>query len=88
MKRVLAFSFLRFREETGVPFRLGNVVEDIKAAGGAADRIAVARIVAVNRKNNHYDKQQKGAGITSRAFLLTLRSFITHVVPFMLIATH
>lgn len=40
-ERVLAFSFLRFREETGVPFRLGNVVEDIKAAGGAADRIAL-----------------------------------------------
>jgi hypothetical protein len=40
-ERVLAFSFLRFREETGMPFRLGNVVEDAKAAGGAAERIAL-----------------------------------------------
>lgn len=31
-ERILAFSFLRFREETGMPFRLGNVVEDTKAA--------------------------------------------------------
>ena len=40
-ERILAFSFLRFREETGMPFRLGNVVEDAKAAGGAAERIAL-----------------------------------------------
>lgn len=40
-ERILAFSFLRFREETGMPFRLGNVVEDTKAAGGAAERIAL-----------------------------------------------
>lgn len=40
-ERILAFSFLRFREETGIPFRLGNVVEDTKAAGGAAERIAL-----------------------------------------------
>ena len=40
-ERILAFSFLRFREETGIPFRLGNVVEGTKAAGGAAERIAL-----------------------------------------------
>lgn len=40
-ERILAFSFLRFREETSIPFRLGNVVEGTKAAGGAAERIAL-----------------------------------------------
>lgn len=38
--RILAFSFLRFREETGMPFRIRNVYSDKKAACGAAKRIA------------------------------------------------
>ena len=37
---VLAFTFLRFREETGIPFRVKNVYENKKAACGAAERIA------------------------------------------------
>ena len=38
--RILAFSFLRFREETGIPFRIRSVYSDKKAACGAAERIA------------------------------------------------
>lgn len=37
---VLAFTFLRFREETGIPFRVKNVYGDKKAACGVAERIA------------------------------------------------
>lgn len=37
---VLAFTFLRFREETGIPFRVKNVYGDKAAACGAAERIA------------------------------------------------
>lgn len=40
-ERILAFSFLRFREETGIPFLLRNVYSDKKAACGAAERIAL-----------------------------------------------
>lgn len=37
---ILAYSFLRFREETGIPFQIMNVRYDKKAACGAAKRIA------------------------------------------------
>lgn len=39
--RILAFSFLRFREETGIPFRIRSVYSNAKAACGAAERIAL-----------------------------------------------
>ena len=35
-----AFAFLRFREETGHAFRIGNVTSGVKAAQGAAERLA------------------------------------------------
>lgn len=38
--RMLAFSFLRFREETGMPFFVRSVHSNKKAACGAAERIA------------------------------------------------
>lgn len=37
---LLAYSFLRFREETGIPFWIGNVHHGREAACGAAARIA------------------------------------------------
>jgi len=37
---LLAYSFLRFREETGIPFWIGNVHHGREAACGAAERIA------------------------------------------------
>lgn len=37
---LLAYSFLRFREETGIPFGIGNVHHGREAACGAAERIA------------------------------------------------
>lgn len=40
-ERILSFAFLRFREDTGIPFQLRNVVESTKAARGAAERIAL-----------------------------------------------
>ena len=39
--RILAFSFLRFREETGIPFRIRNVYSNKTAACGAAERLAL-----------------------------------------------
>lgn len=39
-ERMLAFSFLRFREETGMPFFIRSVHSNKKAACGAAERIA------------------------------------------------
>lgn len=36
----LAFAFLQFREETGIPFRIRSVVSGNKAASGAAKRVA------------------------------------------------
>lgn len=41
IERILAFSFLRFREETGIPFLIHNVYSDKRAAHGAAERIAL-----------------------------------------------
>ena len=41
MEHVLAYSFLRFREETGIPFFLYSVKSDTKAACGAAERVAL-----------------------------------------------
>ena len=38
---ILACSFLRFREECGIPFYIGNVHSGAKAACGAAERIAL-----------------------------------------------
>lgn len=38
---ILAYSFLRFREECGIPFYIGNVQSGAKAACGAAERIAL-----------------------------------------------
>ena len=38
--RIEALSFLRFREETGIPFKIKNVTHGVKAAGGAAERIS------------------------------------------------
>lgn len=35
-----ALTFLRFRDETGIPFRIGHTCSDNKAAGGAAERLA------------------------------------------------
>lgn len=40
-ERIVAFTFLQFREETGIPFRLENYVDGAKAACGAAERIAL-----------------------------------------------
>lgn len=37
---LLAYSFLRFREETGIPFWIGNVHHGREAACGAVERIA------------------------------------------------
>lgn len=37
---LLAYSFLRFREETGIPFWIGNVHHGREAACGAAERIS------------------------------------------------
>lgn len=41
MERIFAYSFLRFREETGLPFFLHSVKGDTKAACGAAERVAL-----------------------------------------------
>ena len=37
---ISALTFLRFRDETGIPFRIGHTYSDNKAAGGAAERLA------------------------------------------------
>lgn len=51
-----ALTFLRFREETGIPFRIGYVQSDSKAADGAAERIARyypdTAILTIVRTNN------------------------------------
>lgn len=38
---ILAYSFLRFREESGIPFHINSVNSSKKAACGAAERIAL-----------------------------------------------
>ena len=56
-ERMEAFRFLRFREETGIPFQLGKTDGNVKAACGAAQRIALyypewAILTAVRAKAN------------------------------------